>query len=158
MKVFISHQSADTAVAHRIANRLQNRHGIGYYLDVIDPFMNGKGEDLATHIRKEMGKCTQLLAVISYNTLASQWVPWEIGVATEKDFPLATYSDATTLPPEFLRRWPYLRNEAELDQYAAASQTADSVLGMESYSTSLSERRSLATRSFYTSLRTRLGQ
>lgn len=158
MKVFISHQSADTAVAHRVSEHLRVWHGIASYLDVIDPYMNGRGEDLAAHIRSEMGKCTQLLAVISYNTLASQWVPWEIGVATEKDFPLATYSNATTLPPEFLRRWPYLRSDADLDRYAAASKSARSSYVQKSVFVNDSEARSRSTRDFYSSLRGSLGQ
>jgi hypothetical protein len=121
MKVFISHQRADTAAAEHVARRLYSHHGISSYLDVIDPYVNGSAESLADHIRTEMGKCTQLLAVVSHATLASQWVPWEVGVATEKNFPLATYTGTYTPPPEFLKKWPYLRSDTDLDAYARAS-------------------------------------
>ena len=158
MKVFISHQSADSIVAGQIALRLQRVHGIDCYLDVIDPYLMGRGEDLAAHIRMEMGRCTQLLAVISYNTSDSQWVPWEIGMATEKDYPLATYSSASLPPPEFLRRWPYLRTEADLDRYASASKLARTFLvSKRSYLTEGDARRD-STREFYRTLRGSLGQ
>ena len=77
IKVFISHQSADATTARLLASRLKVHHSIDSYLDVIDPYINRSGEDLAAHIQEEMGKCTQLLAVVSEATKASQWVPWK---------------------------------------------------------------------------------
>lgn len=106
IKVFLSHQSSDSATAAHIAQRLRIHHSIDSYLDVIDPFMGRRGEDLAAHIQAEMSKCTQLLAVVSEATKNSQWVPWEIGVATEKSYPLATYLADYAAAPEFLRKWP----------------------------------------------------
>lgn len=158
VKVFLSHQSSDSALASRIAARLRLHHGIESYLDVIDPNFAKKGEDLALHIQTEMAKCTQLLAVVSEATRQSQWVPWEIGVATEKDYPLATFSAGSSLPPEFLRKWPYLRTDADLDAYARRSNAAE-----RSY---LEKRRVLnegvarvrSTSEFYSGLRADLGQ
>ena len=125
---------------------------------MLDPYLMGRGEDLAAHIRMEMGRCTQLLAVISYNTSDSQWVPWEIGMATEKDYPLATYSSASLPPPEFLRRWPYLRTEADLDRYSSASTLARTFLvSKRSYLTEGDARRD-STREFYRTLRGSLGR
>jgi hypothetical protein len=160
MRVFISHQKQDSEVSAVIATRLKTYHQIDSYLDVIDPFLSKPGEDLADHIRVQMGKCTQLLAVISNATRLSQWVPWEIGVATEKDFPLATYSDTTNSIPEFLQRWPVLTSQTALDQYAIASKSAANAFLMRRATlhetASVSQRTS--TRSFYTDLRRRLNQ
>lgn len=159
MKVFISHQQADSLTAHRVAERLKNYHGIPSYLDVIDPYVQGTAESLADHIRTEMGKCTQLLAVVSNATWASQWVPWEVGVATEKNFPLATYTGTYSSPPEFLRKWPYLRNETELDAYARASQSV--VTYREAYrkhSTDSNAAARFATSQFFADLRRSIGQ
>lgn len=159
MKVFISHQKADAAVASQVAFRLKNLHGIESYLDVIDPYVGGPAELLADHIRTEMGKCTQLLAVVSTATLASQWVPWEVGVATEKNFPLATYTGTYALPPEFLRKWPYLKNHTDLDAYARASKSA--VTYRESFRTRSADAAAAARSStsyFYTELRRSIGQ
>ena len=159
MKVFISHQRADTVVAEQVARRLLSHHGIQSYLDVIDPYVNGSAEGLADHIRTEMGKCTQLLAVVSHATLASQWVPWEVGVATEKNFPLATYTGTYTLPPEFLRKWPYLRNDTDLDAYAQASKAARTYNeSYKKYSTDSAAAARFSTAHFFTELRRSLGQ
>jgi TIR domain len=124
MKVFISHQKADSTIAMEIASHLRTRHAIYSYVDVIDPYIGHDGNDLANHIRTEMAKCSQLIAVVSYSTKESQWVPWEIGVASEKDFPLATYADMQTKLPEFLEKWPVLRSMAHVDAYANASKSA----------------------------------
>nr|WP_316628194.1 toll/interleukin-1 receptor domain-containing protein [uncultured Brevundimonas sp.] len=157
MKVFLSHQSADSPLAARIAYRLKAVHSIDSYLDVIDPYL-GRGEDLADHIRAEMGRCTQLLAVVSQATAASQWVPWEIGVATEKDFPLATFSGGTALPPEFLRKWPYMRTDAELDEYARVSKTARSAFVANKSYLGESVAHGRSTKAFYRDLRAALRQ
>lgn len=88
MKIFISHQQTDSVLASRLASRLKINHGIASYLDAIDPDVGKSGDSLADHVKDELGKCTQLLAVVSAATQKSWWVPWEIGMATEKDFPL----------------------------------------------------------------------
>lgn len=64
---------------------------------------------MADYIRGEMEKCTQLLAIISIRTSESPWVPWEIGVATEKERPLASFVSPPAAVPDFLRKWPYLQ-------------------------------------------------
>lgn len=158
IKVFLSHQSADSIVAAQVARRLKVYHDIECYLDVIDPYIGRPGEDLAAHIRAEMSRCTQLLAVVSPSTQAFQWVPWEIGVATEKDYPLATYTSSFGTPPEFLRKWPYLRSDADLDRYAAASKTARAslVIKRSVVGENAAMRSSLG--EFYSTLRAGLGQ
>ncbi len=119
MKVFISHKKEDADKAREIASRLHMFHSIDSYLDVIDPLIGRfEGPELAEHVLQQMETCDSLLAVVSRNTASSQWVPWEIGIATEKGFPLATFADGVTLLPEFLQKWPYLTSNAELDKYA----------------------------------------
>lgn len=159
IRVFISHQRADSLLATQIAGHLRLNHQIDSYLDVIDPGAT-RGEDLADHIRNKMSGCTQLIAVVSPATSSSQWVPWEIGVATEKDFPLATFSNTTALPPEFLRKWPYMRTFAELDQYALASKFASASYSQRrrTFTESIQASTKASTHQFYANLRSRLGQ
>lgn len=157
MKVFISHQNRDKDAAERVARRLKIIHSIESYLDVIDPYIDGPIELLGDHIRNEMGKCTQLIAVISPATALSQWVPWEVGVATEKDLPLATYSDGTP-PPEFLKKWPYLRGDRDLDEYANVSKSADRSFRANTQTLSATVARANSTRTFYKDLRAALNQ
>lgn len=156
--MFLSHQSADSFTAAHIAQRLRNHHGIDSYLDVIDPFMARHGEDLAAHIQTEMSKCTQLLAVVSEATKNSQWVPWEIGVATEKSYPLATYFADYAAAPEFLRKWPYLRSDFDIDRYAQASKAAQNVYLRKRATLNESAARAQAAPDFFRTLRNSLGQ
>lgn len=128
IKVFLSHKSEDSEIAGVIAYRLKMVHQIDVYLDVIDRNLERSGPDLAEYIRAEMEKCTQLLAVISTRTRESQWVPWEIGVATEKERPLASFVNPPASVPEFLQKWPYLQSLPDVDKYAAVSKTTRSVL------------------------------
>lgn len=158
MKIFISHQRADSALALRISNRLRDVHRIASYLDVIDPEATDKGDTLADLIRARLGTCTQLLAVVSEATRASWWVPWEIGVASEKEYPLATFSGGGVKPPEYLQKWPYLRTDAELDLYATASKARSTEFAaMETYLNE-SVARERSTKQFYRTLRASLGQ
>src|SRR5688572_23397543 len=158
MKVFISHQKSDSDASEIIANRLRTVHGIDSYLDVIDPYVGGSVDLLADHIRDEMGKCTQLLAVVSLATISSQWVPWEIGVATEKRFPLATFLGAQATPPEFLRKWPYLRSMADVDNYALVSKTARDKLSRDRRYLAETVASAGVVRSFNLELKSKLGQ
>lgn len=158
MKVFISHQQSDSQLASSVAHRLRTTHEIDCYLDVVDPNANHSGDALGEYLRDEMGKCTQLMAVVSTNTKGSWWVPWEIGIATEKDYPIATYAGHTITLPEYLTKWPYMTTVSDLDKYAAASKVADSVFRQrKTYITEFEARRT-GTREFYRSLRAALRQ
>lgn len=124
-KVFISHKNEDSLLARNIGDRLKYHHGISIYLDVIDDRLSQDGEDLAEYIRDRLEECTQLLAVMTRKTQVSWWVPWEIGVATEKRRFLASYVDLPAEVPEYLRKWPYLRNTLDLDVYAQQSKKSE---------------------------------
>ena len=132
-------------------------YGISSYLDVIDRFLN-RADDLADHIRQEMGKCSHLIAVVSEHTRASQWVPWEIGVATEKNYPLATYTAGKEPPPEFLKNWPYLRSKSDVDQYALATRKANSVYLAKRIALTETAARRDSTKDFFRILKAGLGQ
>lgn len=158
MKIFISHQQVDTELALSLSRRLLTVHGISTYLDVIDPVVSSSGDMLADHVRDELGKCTQLLAVISEATKGSWWVPWEIGIATEKDFPLATYAGGYSTIPEYLRKWPYLRSATDLDMYVAASKAAANDFQIKRSYLVEATARSRSTKEFYRVLKGSLGQ
>ncbi|MFZ6681947.1 toll/interleukin-1 receptor domain-containing protein [Undibacterium sp. Tian12W] len=158
MKIFISHQRVDSDLALSLSYRLLTTHCIPTYLDVIDPAVSSTGDALADHVKDELGKCTQLLAVVSEATQASWWVPWEIGIATEKDFPLATYAGGYASIPEYLRKWPYLRSTSDLDLYATASKTAAKEFETKRGFVAEATARSRSTKEFYRVLRGSLGQ
>jgi hypothetical protein len=158
MKIFISHQKADSEVAKAVEARLRINHRIDSYVDVIDTNLARSGESLGEYLRREMGNCTQLIAVVSGNTKNSWRVPWEIGIATEKDFPLATFFGDNTPPPEYLQKWPYLRSLSDVDQYAKASTAADDSFRVRKSTLTEDSARRVSTGDFFRTLRASLGQ
>src|SRR5258708_2308232 len=115
VKVFVSHKKEDSEQASAISTYLVSS-GLQVYLDVIDAQLGKSGPDLADYIRAQLDQCTQLLAVISAQTKASWWVPWEIGVATAKERFLASFVSGNATVPEYLMKWPYLRTRADLEK------------------------------------------
>jgi hypothetical protein len=90
---------------------------LAIYLDSFDPDSKD-GVGLADYLRSKLGNCHALMAVVSSKTIQSWWVPWEIGVATERDMPMATVSFEAAFVPSYLRKWPYMTTVSEIDQYA----------------------------------------
>ncbi|MGM9427217.1 toll/interleukin-1 receptor domain-containing protein [Hydrogenophaga sp. MI9] len=159
MKIFLSHQKLDSTIAVEVKSHLKSRHNIDCYLDLIDPKIKD-GEDIAAHVKEELGQCTQLLAIVTEATKLSWWVPWEIGIATEKDYPLATFGRNVALP-EYLMKWPYLKNLTDLDTYAVVSKESArrvTTAALDSVSLESFVYRRDATKHFYQTLRRRLGQ
>lgn len=158
MKVFVSHKKEDEQLAARVAERLRlNRSQV--YLDVIDPDRYKAGDDLADYLRQQLEGCTDLMAVVSATTKLSWWVPWEIGVATEKEYPLSTFAGPGCEVPEYLKKWPYLRRLEDIDTYVRVSMEARRLI-VERYSRTktASQQRPLFVRHFHSNLKQALGQ
>lgn len=156
-RVFVSHKQEDSERAALIAARLR-MGGLDVYLDVIDVQLDKGGPDLADYIRMRLEECSQLLAVISPITRVSWWVPWEIGVATEKERFLASFVSGGAPVPEYLRKWPYLQSISDFDKYIDESNNALILVEnyrQRGYGTSA---KSLGFRSFHSSLKASLGQ
>lgn len=157
VKVFVSHKREDAEQAGVVAAYLK-QNGLNVYLDVIDAQLAKSGPDLAEYIRDQLEQCTQLLAVISAKTQASWWVPWEIGVATEKERFLASFVSGNTTVPDFLVKWPYLRNQTDLDVYIRESKKAELLVEDRVQKGYRTTARAQGFRSFHTSLKASLGQ
>jgi hypothetical protein len=157
VRVFISHKKEDEEQAGAIAKYF-TANGLPFYLDVIDIQLGKSGPDLADYIRAQLDKCTQLLAVISAQTQASWWVPWEIGVATEKERFLASFVSDSAPIPEFLQKWPYLRTRRDLDIYIKESRRAELLVEDRMQKGYRSTARAEGFRSFHTLLKASLGQ
>lgn len=165
--MFISHKSEDADVAMWIHSWLGS-FGVDTYIDKLDSLVGtAKGEDLGDYFRQQLQRCTHLMAVISGKTRESWWVPFEIGIATERGYPFSTFADQgdgyRKYPqlygrsydiPEYLRKWPYLQTESDLANYVralkATSMTTD-------FMESIGRRRSY-TKDFYSTLRGYLRQ
>ena len=91
-------------------------NGLSAWVDVADPTGVRDGPDLADYIRQVLASSKSLLAVVSSATKESWWVPFEIGIAFEKQKLLASYGSRTSLP-SFLYKWPNVQSDAELDRW-----------------------------------------
>lgn len=126
-KVFISHKDSDSALAKRVAGRVRY-NGLDTYLDTIDDVLIKDGPDLADHLLRRMSECDQLIAVVSEQTKDSWWVPWEIGVGSEKSFRMASYSERYVSLPSYLKKWPELHSDRDIDLYCEFSSSTEKVV------------------------------
>jgi TIR domain len=152
MPVFISHKSIDKPEALNIASYLLAR-GIQSYVDILDPQLQTT-DDITSMIVTRVRQCTHLMAITSANTISSWWVPFEIGVATDQDRRISTYTLEATNLPDYLKKWPILKNKAHLDQFIELYKRDKVVALNESTMT----RTITSADNFHRSLKSRIGQ
>ncbi len=162
MPVFISHRTADDALAQRVAYRLQRVHDIRCYIDDIDAELGvARGTSRVTElIVKRLNSCSNLLAIVTSNTAGSWWVPFEVGVARQAPRVITSYTDqADYRLPEYLLEWPRLRGTDAIDEFAKLYKSQRSTL-----QESVMEKRAYAAEAistvdqFHRTLKARLGQ
>lgn len=119
MKIFISHKKEDELMALTVKSTLTNAK-VDAYLDVLDNTVLDDGEKLTEHIREKLHECTDVIVILSGNTKRSWWVPFEIGMATEKDMPIANYLTSYEQLPEYLEYWPRLTDQQDVLKYIEA--------------------------------------
>jgi len=100
-------------------------NGLDTYLDTIDDALAKDGPELSDLLLRRMGECQQLIAVVSSGTKDSWWVPWEIGVGSEKGFRMASYSENYIVLPSYLEKWPALHNDRHIDLYCEYSKRVE---------------------------------
>ena len=125
--IFISHHHKDTAEAKIISDLIRST-GVQSYLDVEDPLILGDGEHLEIYLREAIGVSRALLAVVSNHTKESWWVPFEAGVALDRDKHLGTYLLTDENLPSYLWLWPVLRSSHDVVPWAQATKRAASDL------------------------------
>lgn len=161
MPVFISHRTADNAIATQVANRLKIYHGIECYIDDLDREAQGLSgtKAITSLIVKRLTSCTNLLAIVTKNTSGSWWVPFEVGVARQAPRVISTFTDLYSGLPEYLEEWPILRGEGAIDMFARLYKEQKVVLNERIIRKSVSEADQIATvDSFHRSLKASLGQ
>lgn len=153
MPVFLSHKREDKQKALDIARYLKI-HEIDSYVDVLDPALQST-DDITKKLIERIGECTHLMAVVSNYTDKSWWVPFEIGIGTEKDRRITSYQLTSVQLPEFLKKWPILKNTRDLDAFVRLYKQ-DGVFAIED-STS-SSFPTMTADSFHRQLKTSIGQ
>ncbi len=131
MPVFLSHKREDKAKALEIESYLKVR-GVRCYVDVMDPDLQST-DDITSKLRERIGQCTHLMAVVSGYTEKSWWVPFEIGVGTEKDRRITSYQIAQVKLPDFLTKWPILKSARDLDLFISLYKEDSLTVNLESY-------------------------
>ena len=124
IRVFISHKNTDQRLAESVASRVRS-NSLEVYLDSIDTTLLRGNADLADQLLERLDECQQLIAVLSSETAKSWWVPWEIGVGSEKGFRMASYTRSNVYVPEYLERWPTLHSNEDIDLYCRYSKRED---------------------------------
>lgn len=81
--------------------------------------MEQSGKKLTDHIRRNLNQCTDIIVIMSEITRYSQWVPFEIGMAAQKDMPTATFLKTEISLPDFLEYWPRLKSPQDIRKYVA---------------------------------------
>jgi len=163
IRVFISHKREDSELASHLATKINGYRDCQAYVDVLDARLGLDGDDLGDYFRKVISDCTHLMAVISGRTVASWWVPFEIGIATEKQYPLSTFASAQVSLPDYLQKWPYLRSDADVDKYlrvavdVGTNVLRKNILTEDMRTASFAQRASYA-KLFHSTLKRELGQ
>lgn len=153
MPVFLSHKREDKDVTIRIANYLIS-NGITCYVDEFDPGLQST-DDITNRLITAIGGCTHLMAVVSEKTNVSWWVPFEIGIGTEKKKRITSFQCDSVGLPDFLTKWPVLKTKSHLDMFIAYYKQDDSVSFSETagYSRNIS-----SAEQFHVSLKAALAQ
>ena len=116
--VFVSHKSDDKDEAEEVATCIVSC-GLTVWLDTIDirGVIDDKG--MVRRIEAAISRASSLIAVITHVTNESWWVPFEIGLAYEKEKQLASYCENCSRIdfPSFLWSWPLVRNHDDLHKW-----------------------------------------
>ncbi len=111
--VFVSHTTEDDDVAEEVAECIRS-FGLSAWVDSDHLDSKHDGPSMASIIQGVIRRSYCLLAVVTSATNESWWVPFEIGVASDRKRYLSTFGDPRVLLPSFLAAWPRVRDHAEL--------------------------------------------
>lgn len=117
VKVFISHQRNDEHIALDVQKRLKKMQ-IESFLDATDKGRAGY-KSVTDWIVANLRKSTHMLVVYTNNTKSSEWVPFEIGMAYEREEGIAVFTPQQINDvPIYLREFPCLNNYESLETFA----------------------------------------
>ena len=138
--VFISHKKEDEQAAIDIGNFLMEVVGVNIYLDIWDEDLQAatktENDRLVVDSIKEGLECsTHLLCLISDKTRLSWWVPYEIGIADNKNISIASLKlKSINDIPSFLKIHPAFYNIDEFVQNTVSYTHYGTLFFTEDYS------------------------
>lgn len=114
--VFVSHKKDDERLALEVA-RCIKYYELVPWVDALDDSIQD-GPQLDAKIRDIIRGSFSLMAVISDVTHESWWVPFEIGIAFDRERVLASYTDISRYElPSFLAKHPRVSNHTQLHRW-----------------------------------------
>ena len=124
MKVFLSHQRSDKKEATIIAGYL-HKCGIDVYFDQFDndlqkALAENDPKGVVAAIKRGVTTSTDMLVLVSPNTLRSEWVPFEIGYGYDAlDLRALTLKGIKSKDlPGYIKAVPIIRDIYDIEQYA----------------------------------------
>lgn len=121
--VFISHKKEDKLAAIDIGRYLMETVGVHIYLDIMDEKLQKatqieNDKVIVESIKEGLEYSTHLLCLISEKTHLSWWVPYEIGVADDKNLNIASLKlKKTDDIPSYLKIHPAFYNVDQFVRY-----------------------------------------
>ena len=107
VRVFISHQRNDKDIAREVQKRLEKMR-IKSFLDATDKGRAGY-KSVTEWIVANLRKSTHMLVVYTNNTKSSEWVPFEIGMAYEREEGIAILDSQRVIDkPSYLNNFPLM--------------------------------------------------
>ena len=155
MKVFISHKQEDSSLALYV-QYVFTQCDIDTYLDVLDSTITGDGKALTDHVKQNLNSCSDLVVVMSEQTKASWWVPFEIGMSAQLDMPTATFLMTSVTLPEYLSYWPRLRSTADIKKYVQVRDRIHSNIRYDQNYSYQRNQKEYETKAFYDAIKREL--
>jgi hypothetical protein len=114
MSVFISYSHADSGLVDSLAAVLDEFH-VEYFRDVRDIRL---GEPITATVSAALARCRMLLVVVSPNSVASHWVPYEIGHASAlRKIIVPFLTDPLIDVPAYIRDLSYATTLEQIRRY-----------------------------------------
>lgn len=121
-RVFISYSQVDSHIADSIELSLSRRR-IPCFRDVKDIRW---GRSITSTVSEELAKSTQLIVILSSQSLASHWVLYEMGQAAALGKTILPFvTDKSVDLPIYLRDLAYLTELSQVDAHFAATTEVD---------------------------------
>jgi len=114
VRIFISHKKEDSNKALELEKYIKSKYpSYKVYVDELDNKINSY-DNVTDRIVYQLRKSNHLLVIFSEHTQKSMWVPFELGIAYERDQGIGVfiwednYLDLNNLP-EYLDEFPILK-------------------------------------------------
>lgn len=115
MPVLVSHGRDDEKKALHIAEHL-TKHGLVGHAELFDPETQS-AHDITTKVMERIHLCTHVMVVMSNYSEDAWWLPFALGVGSAFDKRITSYQSAKSQTPEFLKKWPVLKKQKNLDHF-----------------------------------------